>query len=431
MSLQPTRLPLLEAAFSERTSLPPTVLASDADEWTIVKVTSLAHFLCHLGELIFPSVMVAVMGEFGLQPHVAAALALLGYILLGVGALPVGLWADAWDPRRILLIYFFAMAGAGLAVALAPDVPFLFAGLTLLGLAASIYHPTGLAMISMGVRQRGKALGINGVAGTFGIALAPLLGSWASQMGMWRLAYGILAALAALSAIIMIVDFKKLPLSAVGHRLSAIGRPVLAESRSPIAGSQRTARASLILLLAAMTLAGFNYRCLVTALPSYLNGGQTDTDSFLPGGIATFLVMLAGGSFGQIIGGVLADRLGARRIYLVLVASLIPLSLLLGFLPGMIVPAAVAAILSVGMFAQQPVENSLLAESTAPGRRSVSYGIKFVLTFGLGALGAEVVGLIWKEYDSLSPVFYLMAAGATLMAGLLLVYLRRTRLARS
>src|SRR5262249_27399150 len=179
MPLQPSRLPLLESAFSELKPLPEFADTPAADEWTIVKITSLAHFLCHLGELIFPSVMVAVMMEFQLPQHLATALALLGYILLGAGALPVGLWADAWAPRRILLIYFFAMAAAGLAVALAPDAVYLFVGLTLLGLAASIYHPTGLAMISMGVRQRGKALGINGVAGSIGIALAPLLGSWA------------------------------------------------------------------------------------------------------------------------------------------------------------------------------------------------------------------------------------------------------------
>src|SRR5262249_47348004 len=140
MSTQPARTPLLESAFREMTPLPESAFSQDNDEWIIIKITSLAHFLCHLGELIFPSVMVAVMMEFQLPQHQATALALLGYILLGAGALPVGLWADAWDPRRILLIYFVAMAGAGLAVALAPEIPYLFVGLTLLGLAASIYH---------------------------------------------------------------------------------------------------------------------------------------------------------------------------------------------------------------------------------------------------------------------------------------------------
>ena len=418
MSLQPTQLQLPEPAISQRSALPREAVEAVDDEWIIIKITSLAHFLCHLGELIFPSVMVAVMMEFQLPQHQATALALLGYVLLGAGALPVGLWADAWDPRRILLIYFVAMAGAGLAVALAPEIPYLFAGLTLLGLAASIYHPTGLAMISMGVRQRGRGLGINGVAGSIGIALAPLLGSWASHIGMWRLAYGILAALAGLFAVVMILDFKKLP---------PWNWSVPADEKAEVNPQRRKSSGSLVLLLAVMTLAGFNYRLLVTALPAFLNGGQTATDQFLPGGIATFLVMLAGGSCGQIIGGVLADRLGARTIYLALVVSLIPLSFLLGWLPGMIVPATVAGVLSIGMFAQQPVENSLLAESTSPGRRSVSYGIKFILTFGVGSLGAEVVGVIWKEYSSLNPVFYLMAVSATLMAGLLLIYRHQTR----
>src|SRR5262245_58176269 len=84
--------------------------AAAADrEWIIVKVTSLAHFLCHLGELIFPGVMLAVRDEMQLSPSQTTELAVLGYVLFGAGALPVGLWADAWDSRRILLIYFVAM----------------------------------------------------------------------------------------------------------------------------------------------------------------------------------------------------------------------------------------------------------------------------------------------------------------------------------
>jgi len=35
--------------------------------------------------------------------------------------------------------------------------------------------------------------------------------------------------------------------------------------------------------------------------------------------------------------------------------------------------------------------------------------------------------VIWKEYSSLNPVFYLMAVSATLMAGLLLIYRHQTR----
>ena len=64
------------------------------NEAAIVQITSLGHFLCHLGELVFTGVLTAVMVEFQLEPHVATALGLLGYVLMGLGAVPVGFLAS-------------------------------------------------------------------------------------------------------------------------------------------------------------------------------------------------------------------------------------------------------------------------------------------------------------------------------------------------
>src|SRR4051812_18562096 len=79
----------------------PTTAPSPAgalDEGAIVCVTALGHAICHMGELLFAGVTLAVMHEFGLEFHQATVLAVLGYVLLGVGALPVGVWSDAWGP---------------------------------------------------------------------------------------------------------------------------------------------------------------------------------------------------------------------------------------------------------------------------------------------------------------------------------------------
>ena len=131
------------------------------------------------------------------------------------------------------------------------------------------------------------------------------------------------------------------------------------------------------------------------------------------------------GGIGQILGGLLGDRIGARPIYLVMVGLLIPLAALLSLLEGSGFAVAVASLLAVTMFAQQPVENTLLAESTSAARRSVSYGWKFVLTFGVGAFGTQVVGEIWEYTGSLAPVFALMACLASLMLALLIVQRRQ------
>src|SRR5256885_15201761 len=89
-------------------------------------------------------------------------------------------------PRSTLFPYttlfrsmlFVAAAGCALSLALvaaAPSFPVLAIGLVLLGLSAGVYHPSGLSLLSRGVasRERGRAIGIHGVGGSFGEALAP------------------------------------------------------------------------------------------------------------------------------------------------------------------------------------------------------------------------------------------------------------------
>lgn len=405
------------AEASQAPAAPAPGMLSDR-EWIIIKITSLAHFLCHLGELIFPGVMLAVRDELHLSATQTTDLAVLGYVLMGAGALPVGWWTDAWGSRRVLLVYFFAMTVAGLAVAAAPSAELLFAALTLLGLATSMYHPAGLAMLSLGVEKRGRALGINGVAGSIGIALGPALGLVASSLGFWQGAYLVLAALASLAGLIAIRDLRRLPTEAT-RGADIPGCPAGIGRQENLAHERARSWVPFVLLLLVMLGAGFNYRCLMTSLPSYLSEGN----DFIKGGIYIFVITLVGGSIGQLVGGALSDRWGARRVYLFLVAALVPLSLLLGAGRDINVAALVAGLLAVALFAQQPVENSLLAECTSRGRRSISYGAKFVLTFGVGALGTTVVGIVWQESGSFHPVFYLMALTSCLMAGLLVIFL--------
>jgi MFS family permease len=389
------------------------------DERTIVSVTALGHAVCHIGELVFTGVMVVVMQEFGLAPHQATSLALLGYILMGAGALPVGIWADTWGPTRVLLWYFLAMSLTSIGVALASNEWLLFLALTGLGLATSIYHPTGVAMISLGVKARGRAMGINGVAGSIGVATGPLLGMWAASWGWWRLAYIFVALLSLASAALLYVATRRLPHKGAPRRLPDHPPAVFPRHHAVHPGGSRSRGPSrkflpLAGLFVAMMLGGFNYRCLVTALPPFLSGTDTTATALFAGGALVFVTLVIGG-VGQYLGGWTADYAGARRVYPVLIALLVLFALVLGSLEGSALAAPVASFLAIALFAQQPVENSLLAEWTSAGRRSVSYGTKFALTFGVGALGAHVVGIVWHYWDSLAPVFYLIAASAALM----------------
>ena len=412
----------IEGPSSAIGSVPLPTSAKPLSEPAVIWITSIGHTVCHIGEAMFGGVLLTVKQEFDLEPFHATALASLGYVLLGVGALPVGVWADALGPARMLLVYFAGMAVAGLAVAAAPNLLGLFLALTALGLAASIYHPTGLALLSVGTKNRGRAMGINGVAGSLGVALGPVLGLLAASYGVWRWAYVGLALLSAGCAVVLLLL----------NRAYAWGRPTRAVSAhgSPANNGQvrpkRRHWLPLACFFAAMMLGGFNYRCLLTVLPTYLSGEQASARSSL----MVFLTLGMGG-VGQYLGGWLADHMGARRVYPGFVGLLIPLALALAFLEGTNQAVLVASLLAFCLFAQQPIENSLLAECTTAGRRSLSYGAKFSLTFGVGALAAPIAGKVWEATGSPAPAFFLLAGSALLMALLFGAFLHYRFLALS
>lgn len=395
-----TTVPLERAGASAR----PTAAAA-VDEWSIVSVTALGHMLCHAAELVFSGVLLAVMAEFALQPEQAAALALLGYVLMGVGALPVGVWTDAWGPGRVLWLYFLLLAAACCTVAMASSLWMLFVALTLLGLATSIYHPAGLALLSIGVRARGRALGIHGVAGSVGLALGPMLGLFASALGHWRLAYLAVAALSLLAALWM-----RGPLNIGGEEARR-------DCEEPAPADSQTSWTPLVLMMLAMTVAGFNYRCVVTALPAFLSDGSDTSSDLIKGGVFVTLAMIAGG-VGQFLGGWSADAWGSRKVYFALIALFAPAVFVLGSLEGSGLVVYVACLVAFCQFAQQPVENCLLAEYTSHRRRGLSYAAKFALTFGVGAVGVLAVGYLWEEY-SLGSVFKVVAGTSLLMAVIL------------
>jgi FSR family fosmidomycin resistance protein-like MFS transporter len=376
-------------------------------EGTIILVTSLGHAVCHMGELAFVGVKESVRLEFGLSHTGAASLGLLGYVLLGLGAIPAGLWADAWGPRRVFAIYFLAMAAAALSVVAAPNVGTLFAAFTGVGLAASLYHPVGIALLSLGVSpaSRGRALGINGVAGSLGVALGPSLGMVAADLGpgMWRLAYVAVAAASLLAGALMVWASRRVP-----------DIPPAAPALAPVPSPPRwTNLLPLGLLLLAMMFGGLNYRLLLSGLPLFF-GGPGGTATQAAGGILVFVVLIVG-AVGQYGGGWLGDRLGARRVYPLSIGLLVLTAWLLGRLGGSLLALPVACLAAVGLFASQPIENSLMAEWTSAGRRSSWYGIKFALTFGVGALGLQLHAWVTEQSSSADTGFLVLAGSAGVM----------------
>jgi MFS family permease len=393
-------------------------------ERTIIASTSVAHFCAHFFTLLFPALVMPLSREFALSPERVIAISFPMYLCYGILALPWGLLSDLVQPRLVMgagiLLAGASLIGAGLCRSTG-GLTFWFA---LLGAGCAAYHPSGLALLSTGVRQRGRALGINGVCGNLGIASAPLAAGLLCYLVDWQ------TALVSLGVTGVVAGFALacIPMGAARNR----------DLHVPAAAQPGRAALLFIVLCGAMLFSGLLYRGFTVILPTLLeahlsavSAGLQEKLAFLlgpalPAQFSTLVATTAAsiayltGMTGQLLGGRVADRFDLRWGYLGFFCCALPFLGLLSTGSGLylVVPAGMVVFFTLGM---QPIENSLVAMLTPERWRSVGYGIKFVIVFGAGSLSVTLVSLVQGTYGLDRVV--LLLAGYLIMVVLLVCVL--------
>lgn len=351
--------------------------------WT----NAVIHGLVHASVLLLPTLLADVQREFQVSLLEILAVANVMYLVFGLAAVPAGYCADRVGSRTMLIVAAAGCALSLLVIANAPSFAFLSTGLVLLGLFAGIYHPSGLSLLSRGVAsgERGRAMGIHGVGGSFGEALAP---AWAALFAVsfgWR--YGFLAAAVLAGACALLaLSLPGVTPDPAAHRhptpranLHALGRSLAALWKSR----------PLRWLLVSTVASGFVYRGVLTFLPLHLS--QSAGSAFA----ASYLVslVLVAGIVAQRFGGELADRLPRERLFLAEVALFVPVLVLLGFTSGV---GLIALALCFGFlwYLAQPLASALAAAHSDTDDHGLLYGIQFASTFGVGSFATTAGALL-------------------------------------
>ena len=349
-----------------------------------------AHGASHGFVLVLPAVLVALRGEFGASFTTLGTVATVSTMLYGLGALPAGLLADRVGAPVLLRVFAAASAACCLLAAVAPGIWWLAGALALLGAAGALYHPSGLAEVTLNAPGGGREIGIHGGFGNGGTALAPLVAGAVAVAWTWRASYG-LAAVAA--AVLLVALARQVPLD---RQL-----PPQAE-----AGPGSVGRAALAVVMFLAVAEGFVFQGFVTFLPAFLaEVGGVGQAAAAKGGVLAGAVLLLGVP-GQLLGGRLAGtdprRLAVRYACLYGGAVLAGLSVrAAGPTP---LGVALAGLFSLLIFLGQPITNQLVARSTRAGRRGAAYGTYFSLSFGVGALAGSAGGIV-ADRSGLAAVF--------------------------
>ena len=151
---------------------------------------NLGHALDHLFLLIFATAVSAIAQDFGvagwedMMPYTVGA-----FMMFGFASIPAGRMGDLWGRRQMMLVFFFGMGLSAIGVSLTQTPLQMGIALTVLGVFSAIYHPVGIPMLVQKAVRPGLTIGINGLAGNLGIALAALSTGFLVAWQGWRVAF--------------------------------------------------------------------------------------------------------------------------------------------------------------------------------------------------------------------------------------------------
>jgi MFS transporter, FSR family, fosmidomycin resistance protein len=366
-----------------------------------VLFANFGHVLTHMLMLLYPTVVLALEGSYGLTYGELLALSMPGYVLFGVAALPAGWLSDRWSPEHMMVIFFVGSGAAAILTGFANGPVGLTVGLGLIGLFCAIYHPVGVAWLVRNSENRGRTLGWNGIFGSIGAGISSFVAGSLTDLATWRAAFIVPGIITVLGGIALAILVRGEHVVALKTDL----RPQPEPQRADV-------RRAFIVLSVTMLLSGLIWQMLTVALPKLFdvrltgltNGGVMGTGGFVS------LVFISSAAV-QIVGGWLADRYSLRLVYVLAWAAQIPVLLIAVRMAELPLLATMILLFSLDVMTT-PAENSLLVRYT-PGRwRATAFGAKYLLALGVSALGVPLVGVLFDASGDFVSLFLILAAAA-------------------
>ncbi len=368
---------------------------------------SAAHTYSHMFVLFFATVVLVLERVWELPYAELFALSIPGAVMYGVAALPAGWLADRWSAAGMIAIFFIGTGVASILTGLARGPWELAAGLTAIGTFSAIYHPVGVPWLIKHSRNHGRALGINGVFGSAGTAIAAIVAGGLADLWGWRAAFMVPGLICLATGAAFVVALR------MGLIIEGEGEASPAPPAD--AGDRRRAFAMLAITV---VCSGLIYQVTAYALPKVFAERLIDFvgDSVWGiGGIVSLCYLVSSAS--QILGGELADRMSRKTVYVASQFLQVPTyALAFAIIGPALIPVA-AVMISLNLMAQ-PAENALLARYTPLSWRGKVFGVKFLLTLGVSSIGLSLVPLIHAATGSLDGLFILLglAAGLSFLA---------------
>jgi MFS transporter, FSR family, fosmidomycin resistance protein len=350
--------------------------------FVVLGAISFCHLLNDMMQSLLPAIYPLLKGGFDLSFGQIGLLTLTYQFTASMLQPIVGLVTDK-RPQAYSLPFGMGSTLIGLVVvALAGSYPMLILGAALLGVGSSIFHPESsrIARLASG-GQHGLAQSLFQVGGNFGQSLGPLVAAFVIvPRGQESMAWFALVALGGMAILTILSQWYKG--TGEAHRRT---RKPGADVASPFPAS--TVRRAIAVLIA-LIFSKYFYLASITSY--YLFYLQRHFGLSTAQAQIYLFVFLASAAAGTIAGGPIGDRIGRKPVIWASILGVLPFTLalphvglvgtvILSMLIGLILSSAFAAIV-------------VYAQELMPGRVGAVSGLFFGFAFGMGGIGAAVLG---------------------------------------
>ncbi len=358
---------------------------------------------------LLPAIYPILKGGFNLSFTEIGMLTLTYQITASLLQPLIGLYTDRKpQPYSLPAGMGFTLIGL-VTLAFAPNYLGLVTGAAFLGMGSSIFHPEAsrIARLASG-GAHGLAQSVFQVGGNFGSALGPLLAAFfILPRGQRSLAWFALAALGGACILTALGRWYQRS----GHTRKAAHNQSM---RHPAISNRQVGGAIAVLI----TLIFSKYFYLASITSYYVFYLMQHFGLATQAAQVDLFIFLAAVAAGTIAGGPIGDRIGRKKVIWASILGVVPFTLSLPYV-GLTPTIGLSVVIGLLLSSAFPAI-VVYAQELLPGRVGMVSGLFFGVAFGMGGLGAAVLGVL---ADATSVRFVYQVCAFLPLFGVLTVFL--------
>jgi MFS transporter, FSR family, fosmidomycin resistance protein len=371
--------------------------ASERILYPILAAISFSHLLNDMVQSLIPAMYPILKDSFHLDFGQIGLITLTYQITASLLQPFVGTYTDRKpQPYSLPVGMSFTLFGL-LLLSVASNFGMLIAGSALVGMGSAVFHPESSRVARMASGgQHGLAQSVFQVGGNAGSAMGPLLAAFiVLPRGQRSMAWFSLAALLSIVVLTMVSNWYK------RHELVRHSRRKISSEHGVLAS--RKVLFSIAILIALIFSKYFYLASLTSYYTFYL---MSKFHVSVESAQLRLFIFLAAVAAGTLIGGPVGDRIGRKYVIWGSILGVLPFTLMLPYsnlfwtgvlsvVIGLILASAFSAIL-------------VYAQELIPGKVGLIGGLFFGFAFGMGGVGAAVLGEL-ADATNIEFVYHLCA----------------------